>query len=116
MPFIVSHQLRPILVAMPSRLPDLPDVPAAPEVGLAGFQVAALYGIVASRQLDPAIVQKLNRAIAAAVAQPAFTAALSQSGIIARETTVAEAATLFDGEIAKWSTVVSRAGIKIEGW
>ena len=116
MPFLSTKQLRPIMLAMPSRLAELPDVPAASEAGLPDFQVAALYGVVASAKLDPAIAQKLNRLLVEVVALPEFTAAMRQSGIIARGASLADSAALFQTEIKKWSDVVQRAGIKIEGY
>jgi tripartite-type tricarboxylate transporter receptor subunit TctC len=53
-----------------SRLPSLPDLPTADEVGLKGFELAVWHGVFAPRGTPPAIVQKLSAALIGALKDP----------------------------------------------
>ena len=44
-PFITSGKLRPILVTGSTRLPALPDVPTATELGVKDFVVTVFVGL-----------------------------------------------------------------------
>ncbi|MBT2335989.1 tripartite tricarboxylate transporter substrate binding protein [Variovorax paradoxus] len=60
LPHIKSGKVVPLVVMAPSRLPDLPDVPAANELGVKDFDTMGWSGIVARRGTPPAIIAKLH--------------------------------------------------------
>jgi tripartite-type tricarboxylate transporter receptor subunit TctC len=66
-PFIKSGQLRPMVVASPTRLHSAPDAPTFSEVGLAQMNSRSYYGIVGPRGMAPEVVNKINAAVRAAL-------------------------------------------------
>src|SRR5690606_25699482 len=61
MPHLESGRLKPIAIASPERLPDLPNIPTMEEAGLADFHVLSWNGISAPAGTPPAIIEKLNK-------------------------------------------------------
>lgn len=71
--YIHSNKVRAVAVTSPKRNPSLPDVPTFAESGiegLKGFDVGGWYGVYAPKGMAPELVQQLNKAINAALAQP----------------------------------------------
>jgi tripartite-type tricarboxylate transporter receptor subunit TctC len=64
--------LRPLAVAAPQRSPFLPDVPTFKELGYPGVEAMGWIGLAAPAGTPPAIVDKLNKAIHAALSTPEF--------------------------------------------
>ena len=62
------------------RLAALPDVPTAAEAGLKGFESAAWFGFLAPRGTPQPVIDRLNREIVAAVADPAVRARFTDFG------------------------------------
>ena len=67
-------------VGAPKRQAALPDVPTATEAGLPGYDVANWVGIVAPAGTPPAIVDKLNKEITAAMQSPEVQQQLANEG------------------------------------
>jgi tripartite-type tricarboxylate transporter receptor subunit TctC len=68
-------------------------------------------GIGAPTGTPAAVVERLNREINAALADPTFAAELARTGGTPLPGTSAEFAKLIDGEIDKWAVVVKAAGV-----
>jgi hypothetical protein len=66
---IRSGKLRAIAVTTTTRLDLLPDIPTVGEF-LPGFEASAWFGIGAPRNTPPDIIEKLNKEINAALADP----------------------------------------------
>ena len=64
-PQVKSGKVRALAVGGAKRQAALPDVPTAAEAGLPGYEVANWVGIVAPAGTPAAIVDKLNKEIAA---------------------------------------------------
>lgn len=114
MPFVSAQTARPIVLAIPDRLPDLPGVPGANEAGLPKFLVSSLYGVLAPAKIDGAIADRLNAAIREVTAQADFKAAMQARGVQAMQEARGRSQALFEDEIGKWEKVVQDAGIKID--
>ena len=67
---IRAGTIRPIVVTSAKRSPAFPDVPAAMESGLAGFEVTSWYGLWVPAGAPAAVVQKLNDAVVKTFADP----------------------------------------------
>ena len=63
-------RLRVLGVCSPERLPELPDVPSIAEL-VPGYAMANWYGLFGPNGLPPAIVQRLERELAAMRSHPA---------------------------------------------
>ncbi|MET1537306.1 Bug family tripartite tricarboxylate transporter substrate binding protein, partial [Burkholderia sola] len=70
-PLLKGGKLRALAVTSAKRLPILPEVPTVAESGYAGFEAVDWKLIVAPKGTPPAIVQKMNTAVNAALQQPA---------------------------------------------
>lgn len=61
--YIQSGTLRPLCTLMGSRSVVLPDVPTAEESGVNGLVINNLFVLLAPKGTDPAIIEKMNKAI-----------------------------------------------------
>ncbi|KQT11435.1 tripartite tricarboxylate transporter substrate-binding protein [Ramlibacter sp. Leaf400] len=59
-------------VTTTQRIAAMPEVPTLAEQGLKGFQMVVWHGIYAPKGTPPAVVQKVNAAVRAALKDPAF--------------------------------------------
>jgi tripartite-type tricarboxylate transporter receptor subunit TctC len=64
--------LRALAVGSPQRSSQLPDTPTLVELGLAGFDADAVFGVYAPAGVPPAIVARLNSEINRALATAAL--------------------------------------------
>jgi tripartite-type tricarboxylate transporter receptor subunit TctC len=110
---VKSGTLRALAVTSAKRMDVLPDVPAIAET-LPGYEAVSWAGIGAPGHTPPAVVDKLNRAFNAALAEPALKTRLSDLGAIVMTGTPADFRTIIAAEIAKWAKVVKFANIKAE--
>jgi len=113
-PHIRSGQLRPLAVAAPARSRHLPEVPTVVEAGVAGYEASAWSGILVAPKTPPALIQRLNRDIVAAVQDAGFQQRLDAIGGVAAGSTPAEYAKRIGRETAKWARLVKDRGIKAE--
>ena len=72
LPHIKAGKLRAIGFAGPARSPLLPDVPTIAEQGYPGFQSRGWFGVIAPAATPPAVVARLQVAIAKVAENPSF--------------------------------------------
>jgi tripartite-type tricarboxylate transporter receptor subunit TctC len=109
---IGSGKLRALAVTTKDRFPALPDVPPLADVGVPGFDAAAWQAVVARSQTPPAIIDKLNFELNAAVALEDVKARIRDIGMNPVGTGTPEQLQQFlHAEIARWGKVVEEAGI-----
>ncbi len=82
LPFIKVKRLVPIVVAAPKRLADLPDVTTFAEVGLESVNRMSFLGVSAPRATPKEVVDKLNAAVKAALADANAKARIEATGAI----------------------------------
>jgi tripartite-type tricarboxylate transporter receptor subunit TctC len=107
---VKSGKLRALAVTTATRSSALPDVPTMAET-VPGYEASAVTGIGAPAATPAAIVEKLNREINAALADPKFAAELAKTGGTPLPGSSAEFTKLIEGEIDKWAVVVKAAGV-----
>ena len=108
---IRGGKLVALAIASPKRNPQLPDVPTVAESGLPGFDVTSWYGIVARAGTPPAIVNKVQRDMAEALASDDVKAKLAGLGLEGVGNTPAAFETLVKAESRKWNDIVKKANI-----
>ena len=111
--YIRAGKLRPLAVTTTTRSPLLPDVPPLADF-VPGYAASAWYGVGAPRNTPAAIVERLNREINAALADPALQARLIDLGGTILPGSPADLGNLMAEETDKWGKVVKFAGIKPE--
>ena len=103
--------LKALAVAGEKRSPMLPEVPTAVESGVAGFVASSWNAIAAPAKTPRPVIERLQREIAAAVADAEVQKKLRELNIDPRSSTPEQAAALLMNDIKRWSAVIERAGI-----
>jgi tripartite-type tricarboxylate transporter receptor subunit TctC len=111
--YVKAGTLVALAVTSLTRLEELPDVPTVGEV-LSGYEVSQWYGLGAPRGTSDAIIDKLNKEVNAALADPRMKARFRDLGGIAMAGSPADFANLLAGETEKWAKVIHAANIKAE--
>ena len=114
LPHVKTGKLRALAVTTSKRALAAPDVPTVAEAGVPGFDVSNWQGIVAPARTPAAIVDKLNRDLAATLKTPAMADLLNAQGLEPAGGTPAQFAAVIRSEVAKYKTVVKTAGIRPE--
>ena len=79
-----------------------------------GYEASAWYGVGAPKGTPPEIIDKLNKAINASLAEPKVKAQLAELGASLLPGSPADFGKLVADETEKWSKVIKFAGIKAE--
>jgi tripartite-type tricarboxylate transporter receptor subunit TctC len=110
---IDAGRLTPLAVAWKTRLEPLPNVPTMAEVGYA-FEAAYWFGLMAPAGTPPAVIAKLEKALADTVAQPEVRKRLADMGTIVTPMNAKEFGAFIQSEMVKWRDAVKTADVKIE--
>jgi len=111
--FVKSGTLRPLAVTSAKRMDVLPDVPALAET-LPDYEAVSWAGIGAPSGTPAEIIDKLNREINAALADPTLKGKLAEFGAIVMTGSPADFQKFIAAEIEKWAKVVKFADLKPE--
>jgi tripartite-type tricarboxylate transporter receptor subunit TctC len=110
-PQIRGGKVRAIGLASRVRNPAVPDVPTLIELGLADFEVGTWTGFVGPKGLPAEVVQKMNAAVAAVLADPVIKQRLIDEGTEIRVMTPADFGAYMRAENVRWTKVVRDAGV-----
>jgi tripartite-type tricarboxylate transporter receptor subunit TctC len=110
---IKGGTLRALGVTTTTRSELLPDVPSIGEF-LPGYEASGWQGVGAPRNTPAAIVDKLNKEINVALADPKMKARLADLGGTGLPGTPADFGTFIAEETGKFGKVIKLAGIKPE--
>jgi tripartite-type tricarboxylate transporter receptor subunit TctC len=114
-PMINAGKLKPIAVTGDSRLSALPKVPTFSEVGLPGYGLTGVTGIVAPAKTPRAIRNKIARDVAGILSAPGTEEFLSKQGAEPFITTSPDEMTaVLKEEMARYAKIIKTAGIKYE--
>jgi tripartite-type tricarboxylate transporter receptor subunit TctC len=113
MEHIRTGKLRALAVTTAARSPALPDVPTVSDF-VPGYEASASFGVGAPRNTPADIVEKLNKEINVALAEPKLIARLTDLGGAVLPGSPADFGKLIAEETEKWGKVVKFAGIKPE--
>ena len=111
--FIRSGKLRALAVTTAKRSSQLPNVPTVAET-VPGYEASAWFGMGAPKGTPANIVDKLNREINDALADPKMKARLAELGGDPIAGTPADFWKIHTYETEKWAKVVKSSGAKVE--
>jgi tripartite-type tricarboxylate transporter receptor subunit TctC len=111
--YIQAGRLRALAVTTATRAKALPDVPTVGET-VAGYEASAFFGMAVPRGTPRDIVEKLNDAVNAALADPAMQAKLAELGGTNIPGTPEDFGKIIADETEKWSKVVKATGATAE--
>ncbi len=109
--FVANPAIRLLAVVSKDRIPTFPDTPTVNESGLAGFEFTSWFGLLGPANMPPDVTQKLNDAVARAIANPAVAANIAQQGIEPRPMSPAAFTQLLTDNYASMKKIVAAAGI-----
>ncbi|MGQ2998783.1 tripartite tricarboxylate transporter substrate-binding protein [Variovorax sp.] len=104
-------------VTTPKRLSSMPNLPTLDEQGLKGFDVKVWHGIYAPKGTPPAVLEKLNVALRAALQDDMVKQRLAElsSEIVPLDKQTPEGLrTHLVAEIDKWGKVIKAAGVQAD--
>jgi tripartite-type tricarboxylate transporter receptor subunit TctC len=113
LPYIRSGAIRALAVASTSRLEDLPNVPTIAET-VPGFEAVGWNGIAVRRGVPPNVVERLNAAINAGLADPTVKAHFARGGAVPLLLSPEQFGKLIADDTEKWGKVIRAANIKAE--
>jgi tripartite-type tricarboxylate transporter receptor subunit TctC len=111
---IKGGKLRGLAVSGKRRSPALPDVPTMQEAGLGDYEATTWYPLLAPRGTPDAIVQRVNAAFRAALADEPIKARLADLGVEPVGSSPAELTAHITAEVARWAKVIKQAKISTE--
>jgi tripartite-type tricarboxylate transporter receptor subunit TctC len=111
LPHVEAGKLRALATTGPQRAASLPNVPTIAELGYPGYQAMNWYAFLAPARTPQPIIDRLNRGIAAALADPGVQKELATHGMEAIPSTPDALARYMASESATWGKVVKDAGI-----
>jgi len=117
MPSSIGHikagKLRALAVTTATRSEVLPDLPTLRDF-VPGYEASTWFGIVAPTNTPTEIIEKLNNAINAGLADPKIKARLAEMGGMLLAGSPADFGKLIAEETERWGKVVRAANIKPE--
>jgi tripartite-type tricarboxylate transporter receptor subunit TctC len=110
---IQAGKLKALALAADKRLDLLKDVPTMAEQG-APVEAGYWFGLVAPAATPPAIVAKLEKALADALADEQVKQRLTTMGAVVTPLNSKQFGDYIKGEITKWADVIAKNNVKIE--
>ena len=111
--YIRAGKLRPLAVTSAARLDALPDLPTLAEF-VPGFEANSWYGIGAPKNTPVEVIDRLNKAVNAILAEPKTQARLGDLGGILLPGSPADFRRLIADDTERWGRVVKFANISVE--
>jgi len=109
---ITNGQMSVLATTGRERANNLPDVPTIIESGLDGYEVTSWNGIAVRSGVPADIIAQLNRAVGEALKSPEVQKFSNDAGMDARGMSPDDLQNRIKSDVAKWSQVIEKAGIK----
>jgi len=113
-PQVKAGKVRAVAVTGKERSDELPDVPSMAEAGYPEVDVHLWSGIFAPSKVPPAIVAKLQKAFAAAIADASVAAKLKAMAVNPGGATPDQFEKIIQADVVKFGDVVKAANLKFE--
>lgn len=98
-------------VSTAERVDVVKDVPTIAEQAIPGFDSFIWFGLFGPKDMDPALTERINQAVAKALQEPAVTERFVSTGNRIRLNTPAEFKQIVHENRKKWAEVVAAAGL-----
>ena len=111
---IQTGKLRALCVSIPERDVSLPEVPSCAELGYKDFDVATMLGLQSSAGVPPAIVGKLQAAVAKVLREPEMAERMKTLGIHMAEKGTAAYANFMRDDLDRYTRIVNEFHLQIK--
>jgi tripartite-type tricarboxylate transporter receptor subunit TctC len=92
----------------------MPDIPSINESGIPGYEVQSWYGLAAPAQTPPAIIDKIQRAVAKAMSHPAIVEKMQSYAADIVASRPDEFSKVLQDEQERWAAVLQKANIQLD--
>jgi len=113
--FVAAGKLKALATTGAKRSKFFPDVPTVAEGGLPGYASVGWFGLLAPAHTPKEIVDKLNAAVVAIMAEKDVVEHMAKLGAEPEPQTPDEFARYINEDVAKWSALVTEQNIVIPG-
>ena len=113
LPHVQKGALKALAVTSAKPSPIAPDLPTVADSGLPGFEALQWFGILMPAKTPPAIVERMNRELAAILAMPDVRERFTSMGIEVSGGSPASFADFMASEAQKWQKIAKDAGVKV---
>jgi tripartite-type tricarboxylate transporter receptor subunit TctC len=111
---ITSGKVRPLAVATPKRMEQLPNVPTFDELGYPGIHAGLFTGIVVPAGTPDDIVARLQKALQESVAEPSVRNRLIETGHEPIGSTAEQFSVVLGQETATWHKLIKDLNISLD--
>ena len=112
LPMLKTGDARVLAVTSRQRMTALPEVPTAEEAGIANYETFGWLALLAPAGTPKPIIDKLYRALAEAVKEPALKARFIDQGAEPTAPCPEELEKFIVSDTAKWKDIIQKAGIE----
>jgi tripartite-type tricarboxylate transporter receptor subunit TctC len=113
-PQLASGRIRPLAITGKQRSSLLPNVPTFTELGVMDFDASGWMGLHAPAGTPVALLTKINRDLATALADPAVRQAMNAMEVDPRPLSLPDFRQYMDTQFAKWKEAVDLSGAKVD--
>lgn len=113
-PQVKAGKLRALAVTSAYRSPAFPELPTVAESGLPGFEVIAWAGVLAPRNTDGKVIERLNALIVSILRASDVRDRLAGEGAEPVGNSPAEFAEFIRTNIALWRKVIKQSGARLD--
>ena len=107
-------RLRALAVTTRNRIAPFPDLPTIAEAGVPGYEISTWYGIWAPARTPPAIIARMQQAVATAARNPEIRARFDALGAAPVADSPEDYARFVRAEYDRWGKLVRDARIKLD--
>jgi len=112
---IEAKKLKALAIGRQSRLPSHPEIPTLREAGFPDIEPLSWFGLFAPAGTPPAIVEKIQKAVAETLKEPEFKARfIDRAGHTGVGSTPAAFAAFIQKDLASKQKLIAAAGIEAE--
>jgi tripartite-type tricarboxylate transporter receptor subunit TctC len=109
-PHAQAGRIRVLATTSRARWPALPEVPTFAELGIQGFEVTGITGLVGPAGLPRPVVARLNDAARAALEHPKVKERMNAMGAVILASSPEEFGAFIREDLERWAKVVKATG------
>src|ERR1700732_3933307 len=110
---IAGGQLRGYCISVLKRSASTPAIPTCDELGIKGFDVATVMGMLAPAGVSPELVARLQAEIAKVMREPAMAARMEQLGMVMEESGTANYIAFRQRDAERYTTIVRKLNLQV---
>lgn len=111
---IESGKLKALCVSILERSKTLPNVPTCDELGVKGFDIATMLGLLGPVGMPAAVVATLQAETGKALREPKMAERMVQLGVVLQENGTAHYRKFIADDMARYAAIVQKLGLQIK--